>query len=224
MPQLDRQGDVFVLHLGDDENRFAPDWLADVESALDTVEAADGPRALVTAASGKTWSQGLDLAWFQANPEAVPAFIGRVHELLARVLEAGVPTVAAAQGHVFAAGAMLATAHDQLVMREDRGYWCVPEVDIRIPFTPGMSALLQARLSKRTAHEAMTTGRRYGGPDAVAAGIADVAVAEADVLPTALERAGALADKDPKALGTIKARMYAPAVEALRAPQDFSIG
>ena len=43
-------------------------------------------------------------------------------------------------------------------MREDRGYYCLPEVDIRIPFTPGMDALLKARLTPPTAHEAMTTG------------------------------------------------------------------
>ena len=64
----------------------------------------------------------------------------RVHELLARLLEIGVPTVAAIQGHAFAAGAMLALAHDERVMRADRGWSCLPEVDINIPFTPGMSA------------------------------------------------------------------------------------
>jgi hypothetical protein len=29
----------------------------------------------------------------------------------------------------------------------DRGYYCFPEVDIRIPFTPGMAALIQAKLT-----------------------------------------------------------------------------
>ena len=33
MPTLDRQGNVFVLDLGDGENRFHPDWIALVNAA-----------------------------------------------------------------------------------------------------------------------------------------------------------------------------------------------
>ena len=33
MPTLDRQGNVFVLDLGDGENRFHPDWIAFVNAA-----------------------------------------------------------------------------------------------------------------------------------------------------------------------------------------------
>jgi Delta3-Delta2-enoyl-CoA isomerase len=92
---------------------------------------------------------------------------------------------------------MLALAHDQRTMRADRGYFCLPEVDIGIPFTPGMSALIAARLPVRTAHEAMTTGRRYGGEDAAAAGIADEAVTEEQVLPRAIVRAEAPGRQGP---------------------------
>jgi len=62
------------------------------------------------------------------------------------------------------------------VMRADRGFFCFPEVDINIPFSVGMNALIAARLSPRVAHEAMTTGRRYGGEDAAAADIVEAAV------------------------------------------------
>ena len=53
MPVLDRHDDVYVLDLGDGENRFHPDWISAVDAALDEVEKAEGPRALVTAATGK---------------------------------------------------------------------------------------------------------------------------------------------------------------------------
>lgn len=223
MPSLTRHEDVLVLDLGDDENRFNPDWVGAVNALLDEVEATAAPRALVTTARGKIWSNGLDLEWLAANLEQANAFLTQVHELFARVLTLGVPTVAALQGHTFAAGAMLAVAHDQRVMRSDRGYFCLPEADINIPFSPGMSALIMARLPIGAAHEAMTTGRRYGGEDALAAGIVGAAVPEEQVLSHAIALAASQAGKDPATLAAIKARMYADAVVALRDVEANSI-
>jgi Delta3-Delta2-enoyl-CoA isomerase len=216
MPTLTRTGDVFVLDIGDTENRFHPDWLAAFGTALDEVEKAEGPKALVTSATGKFWSNGLDLDWLGEHGDQFQSYAASVQSLLARVLELPVPTVAALQGHVFAAGAMLSLCHDFRVMRADRGFFCLPEVDIHIPFTPGMSALIQSRLTPQVAHEAMTTGRRYGGVDAAAAGIVDATAAEGAVLDDAVERAAALAGKASPTLGTIKARMYGPALTLLR--------
>ena len=217
MPNLDRDGEVYVLDLGNDENRFNPTWVGAVTALLDEVAGAEGPRALVTTATGKFWSNGLDLEWMGAHPEQAGPFVDDVHALFARVLSLPVPAVAACQGHVFAAGAMLALAHDFRVMRADRGFFCLPEVDISIPFTPGMGALIQARLAPQTAHEAMTTGRRYGGTEAAAAAIVDDAVELDRVLPAALERAAALAGKAGPTLGAIKESMYAAPLALLRA-------
>jgi enoyl-CoA hydratase/carnithine racemase len=216
VPTLDRQNDVFVLDLGDDENRFHPDWIASVNAALDEVEKADGARALVTAATGKFFSNGLDLEWLFAHGDQYQEYVVSVHDLFARVLSLPLITVAALQGHTFAAGAMLSLAHDFRVMRADRGYWCLPEADIEIPFSRGMSALIQARLAPQAAHEAMTTARRYAGPDALAAGIVDRAVDADAVRRTAVEIAESLTGKAGETLGTIKTRMYAPALGLLR--------
>ncbi|GAA5021687.1 enoyl-CoA hydratase-related protein [Kitasatospora paranensis] len=223
MPSLDRQDDVFVLDIGDGENRFHPDWLAAVNALLDEVEKADGPRALVTAASGKFYSNGLDLDWLFAHADRAVEYVGGVQDLLARVLTLPVVTVAALQGHTFAAGAMFSLAHDFRVMRADRGFWCLPEAEIDIPFTVGMSALIQARLAPQTAHEAMVTARRYGGRDALAAAIVDRAVDEEVVRQSAVEIARSHAAKAGATLGTIKTRMYAPALAALR-DKDIPVG
>jgi enoyl-CoA hydratase/carnithine racemase len=220
---LDRRDDVFILDLGDTENRFHPSWISSVGAALDQVEQAEGARALVTAATGKFFFNGLDLEWLFAHGGQAHEYVGTVHGLLARVLSLPVITVAAIQGHAFAAGAMLSLAHDFRVMRADRGFWCLPEAEIGIPFTPGMSALIQARLAPQTAHEAMTTARRYGGHDALAAAIVDRAVAEDAVRPAAMEIAQAQAGKAGPTLGTIKARMYEPALGALR-DKDIPLG
>ena len=73
----------------------------------------------------------------------VNAYVADAQALLARMLALPIPTVAAVTGHAFGAGSMLATAHDWRVMRADRGFFCFPEVDIRLPFTPGMAALVR---------------------------------------------------------------------------------
>ena len=204
MPTLTRSDDVFVLNLGDTENRFHPDWLAEVDGLIDEVQAAIGPKALVTTASGKFFSNGLDLDWLGSNSDQFLPYVISVHHLFERVLALPVPSVAAIQGHAFAGGGMLALAHDFRVMRADRGFFCLPEVDINIPFSRGMSGLIQGRLSKKTAHEAMTTGKRYGGGDALSAGIVDAIANEDDVLSSAIEIAAPLAAKAGPTLGTIK--------------------
>jgi enoyl-CoA hydratase/carnithine racemase len=220
MPTLDRQDAVFVLDLGDNENRFHPDWMTAVNSLLDEVEKGDDPRALVTTASGKIWSNGLDLEWLFEHPEQFGAYTTEVHRLLGRVLSLPLITVAALQGHTFAAGAMLSLAHDLRVMRADRGYWCLPEADINIPFSVGMSALIQSRLTPQTAHEAMVTARRFGGDDAYARQIVDQAVPEAEVRSRAIALARTHASKAGPALGTIKTRLYAGVLAALSAEES----
>jgi enoyl-CoA hydratase/carnithine racemase len=204
---------VTVLHLGDDENRFSPEWLQRVHSTLDEVD-----DVLVTTGGGKFYSNGLDLEWLMANGDKAAEYVAEVQELFARVLTLPVPTVAAVNGHAFGAGAMLAMAHDFRVMRSDRGYFCFPEADINIPFTPGMAALIQGKLTPSAAVASMTTGRRFGGPDAVAAGLVDEIAAEGEVVKVASERVRALAGKNRGTLGAIKATMFAPAIAALRTP------
>jgi enoyl-CoA hydratase/carnithine racemase len=79
-----------------------------------------------------------------------------------------------------------------------------------------MSALIQSRLTPQTAHEAMVTARRYGGHDALAAGLVDRTADEDAVRAAAIEIARPQAAKAGPTVGTIKARMYAEVLDALR--------
>ncbi|WP_433470480.1 enoyl-CoA hydratase-related protein [Saccharomonospora azurea] len=216
MPTLHHRDTVFVLELGEDENRFSPDWLDTVHGMLDTVEKHDGPAALVTAGQGKFYSNGLDLEWLMAHADRMQDYVRDVHELFARVLTLPVPTVAAVNGHAFGAGAMLAMAHDFRVMRADRGFFCFPEADINIPFTPGMAALIQGKLTPAAAIASMTTAQRFGGQDAERLGLVDAVASEDQLLDAASDRVRALAGKDKGTLGAIKSTMFASVVTALR--------
>jgi enoyl-CoA hydratase/carnithine racemase len=111
---------------------------------------------------------------------------------------------------------MLTLAHDWRVMRADRGFWCLPEADINIPFTPGMNALIQCKLTPATQSSAMVGARRFGGAEAQEAGFVDATEPESLVLSQAVQLAAAQAGKDGTTLGTIKSRMYARELELLR--------
>lgn len=214
MSTLSYHEKIAVLDLGDDENRFTPDFLDAVDAHLDTALAEEA-HGLVTTASGKFYSNGLDLDWLVANGDRTQWYIGRVQALFARVLTLPIPTAAALPGHAFGAGAMLALAHDYRVMRADRGFFCLPEVDIRIPFTAGMAALIQSKLSPKAAVASMTTGRRFGGIDASDLDIVDATAGEGAVATAALAMLAPLGGKDPATLGAIKNTMFGPVVAAL---------
>ena len=216
---LTHAGEIAVLNLGDDENRFSLAFLDEINALLDDV-ASSGAHGLVTTGSGKFYSNGLDLDWLLANGEQMQFYVGRVHALFARILTLPMPTASALNGHAFGAGAMLAMAHDYRAMRVDRGYFCFPEVDIHIPFTPGMAALIQAKLTPATAVASMTTGRRFGGADALQFGIVDATAAEDAVIDTAVGFLAPIGAKDAGTLGAIKNTMFGPAVAALTASQD----
>ncbi|MFQ6396323.1 enoyl-CoA hydratase-related protein [Nocardia sp. KC 131] len=224
MPTLAYHDTIAVLDLGDDENRFSPDFLTAINAQLDAV-LADGAQGLVTTGSGKFYSNGLDLDWLLANGERIQWYTGQVQALLARMLTLPIPTAAALPGHAFGAGAMLAIAHDYRVMRADRGYFCFPEVDINISFTPGMAALIQAKLTPRSALASMTTGRRFGGVDARDYDIVDATAGEGEVTTAAVALLAPLGGKDSATLGAIKNTMFAGVVAALTAdaPSQISL-
>lgn len=215
MPTLRHHDSIAVLDLGDGENRFSPDFLDEMNTHLDAV-VAEGASALVTTATGKIYSNGLDLDWLSANGDRAAEYVAAVHTLFARVLTLPMPTVAAIGGHAFGAGAMVAMAHDYRVMRADRGYFCFPEADIRIPFTNGMAALIQAKTTPKTAIASMTTARRFGGPDALALDLVDATAADGEVLDTALALVAPLGGKDQGTMTAIKSVMFAEVLDALR--------
>jgi enoyl-CoA hydratase/carnithine racemase len=223
---LDRQGDVFLLQMRSGENRFAPAFLDAFEAALEQIDKTPGPAALVTTGEGKFYSNGLDMATLaeagRAGRDGLAAHLERVHRLFARVLAFPRITVAAVNGHAFAGGFMLALAHDLRVMRSDRGYACLPEVDLRLNLQPGMTALIQAKLRRQVAHEAIVSGRRYAAADALARGMVDEVAEEAELLPRAIALAAELAGKDPVTLAALKRGLHGETLRLLETPAGLA--
>jgi Delta3-Delta2-enoyl-CoA isomerase len=214
--ELDREGSVWVLRMRAGENRFNLEWLDSVNAALDRVEASESPRALVTVGEGKFYSNGMDLDWLASEPERAGDYLRAIYAVLGRVLGFPAVTVAAVNGHAFGAGALLACAHDFAIMRADRGFWCMPEADLGLPLTAVYLSVLTAKLPRRARNEAVLTGRRYGGQDALAAGIVHEVAEEPDVLARAIELAVGLSGKDARTMAEHKRMLYGTAISALR--------
>ena len=217
--ELARTDSVFILDMGEGENRFNDVSLAALNDALTEVEqvAANEAVALVTTGSGKYFSNGIDLDWMMNDgPKDVEAFLASMMRFWARIMALPIPTVAAVNGHAFAGGAMFSLAHDHVFMRSGRGYWCVNEVLLQMPFAPGMLALLTSRLPASTARKAMLTAHRFDAAEAIGAGIADAAYPVDDLRSAAVSHAQALAPTANPTLGRIKEDLFASPLEALR--------
>jgi enoyl-CoA hydratase/carnithine racemase len=131
----------------------------------------------------------------------------RARRLLARLVVFPVPTAAAINGHAFGMGALLALAHDHRVMRDDRGWFCFPEVDLGLRLDPFLLGLVQARLVPAAAQEAILTGRRYTGPDAASAGIVNAVAPLAGLEDAVMKLIAPGIGKARKSLGDLKRDM-----------------
>ncbi len=213
---LTTDGNVSTLTMTSGENRLSETTLTAWSSALASMEASAGPQALVVTGQERYWSTGLDLEEITAmSAHHQRDFMHDFDHLLGRLLTAPFVTVAALNGHTYAAGALLALACDYRVMRIDRGYFCLPSVDIGIPFSRGMTALITAKLPQPTAGDLVVSCRRVAAREALALGAIHRAEERDDVLRVATELATTYADKDPQTLATVKQRMYERAANLL---------
>lgn len=211
MAELEDRGEVCVLHLGSDENRFNRGSVDAINAALDRVAAREGPVALVVTGDGKYFSNGLDLDWLQTEEEDFGAFVQDVEALLHRFMLLDMITVGAINGHAFAAGAMLAATFDITVMSDGRGWWCLPEVDLGLPLSAAMVAALKSHIPAPALAEAALTGRRYTGAEALAAGIVTETAEPSHVLDRAVEIAAQYTPKSRRVIGLHKALLHASA-------------
>ena len=203
---------VFVLRMVDDDNRFHADSLAEWHAALDEVESSEGAAALVTTGNGKFYSNGFALERL-IEEGTVGEVIPDALRLFARLLRLPRYTVAAVNGHAYAAGAMIAMAHDARVMRADRGYWCLPEADMGVPLRAGHDPAHRGQAPDSDRPRRRGHRPPLGGEEAVTAGIVEEAVAEGRVLARAIELAAARAGD--RATAELRVGLYGPLLETL---------
>lgn len=211
MIELERKGDLFTLTLCDGDNRFTLEFLEALGGKLDEVleQVGDGAGGLIVTGQGKYWSNGIDLeALSQAPEQERDAFVPALHGMLGRLVTFPVPTVAALNGHSFAGGAILALAFDYRVMRTGRGWYCLPEIDLPMPFTEPMLALLKAKMRTEVLRDALLLGRRYTAEEALAAGLVDGVGEQEQLQALAEETLAPLAPKGRSIFKRFKQDLY----------------
>ncbi len=215
---LTREGPIVIATMTSGENRLGTAAISSWNTMLDEIEADPEVSSVVVTGVDRHWSTGLDLHEVadMSEPE-LASFMRSVDLLLGRILTLPLVTVAALNGHTYAAGALLALAHDVRVMREDKGFFCLPSVDVGIPFSAGMSALIVAKLPQPIAHDLVVSCRRIGGTEAERTGVVTHAYPEAEVLPMARDIAHSHSGKDAATLTTVKRRLYPVAADLLAA-------
>jgi enoyl-CoA hydratase/carnithine racemase len=190
------------------ENRFSGPFAGEVREAMAALDADEAVKAVVmTGAHEKFFCNGLDLAWMmQQDAAALEKFLLQVTRVLKDTALFGKPLIAAVNGHAFGLGAIWSSGFDFRVMREDRGWVCFPEMDINIPFLPGMIAICEHGLGRRVFREMAFSAKRYSGHEAVAVGWAREAVPKDQLLSRAVELARFMAQKKQPAFSLTKQR------------------
>jgi len=192
---------TLVMHNG---GAFNPDSLGAFNDILESVHGDPDAGVLLITGEDKNFSQGLDLEYLMANPDDGMRFVGDCMRAVGRLLTFPIPVVSVVNGHAFGLGAMITLASDYRVMREDRGFFCLPEVDLGMTLTYRMNALVCGKLSGKVLRDVLQTGRRVAGPEAEQWGIVDKAAPLADLRELALELAQPMCGKDRQAFSGLK--------------------
>ncbi|KAK0388185.1 hypothetical protein NLU13_4430 [Sarocladium strictum] len=199
------------------DNRLTTPFCRAFLAALDVLEFGPHKPGVVITTSGipKFYSNGLDLK----HAVETEGFWPLLYQVWKRLLTYPMPTVALINGHAFAGGLMLATAHDYR-LTPSRGFLCLNELLFGAPLKPAMAALFRVKLPPTSFRTLILEAHRFTGAEAVTAGLAD---AEA---PQGLEDALAFVEKKqlkdkPRTgvYGALKLEMYKDLVAVLEGPE-----
>ena len=131
-----------------------------------------------------------------------------MQRLYGRLVNFSVPTVAAMNGHAFAGGAFLAMCCDYRVMRSDKGWFCISEIDVGVSIVPEIMAVAKLKLRKTVLRDALLTGKRFSGEECLALGICDAICEEQALLDMAKEIIAPIALKKRQIFKNFKNTLY----------------
>ena len=166
-----KDGTVAIVTMNNGENRHNPDFAEAMHATYADVMADAEIKAIVlTSSDPKNFSLGVDLGWFLKSSAAkdfdgMNKWLHRNGDVFRTYLMSPVPTIAAITGHAFGNGAMLAGACDFRFMRGDRGYFCLPEIDLGIQLAPSMLQWMKKAIPYHLLMRMLWTGEKVGAAE-----------------------------------------------------------
>jgi enoyl-CoA hydratase/carnithine racemase len=162
---------VGVITMNNGENRHNPEFIRAILTSFDEIERDPMISSVIIASSDpKNWSQGIDLLWMtdamaKNDFQGIRDFMYGLNRIFNRILLYPMPVIAAINGHAFGDGTIMACACDFRFMKADRGFFCFPEIDINIPFLPGMQAIIRKAIPYYKLEELVFSGKRTGAAE-----------------------------------------------------------
>jgi enoyl-CoA hydratase len=183
-------GDIALVRLAHGKvNALDLELLLAITATFRELDAGEH-RAVVLTGAGRAFSAGVDL-WriVDGGEDYVRAFLPALNECFETVFGTGLPVVAAVNGHAIAGGCILAACCDRRLMAEGGGRIGVTELLVGVPFPLTPLSILTYAAGQRHARDAVLTGATYEAAEAVAHGLADVAVPPEKLLDEAVAEA-----------------------------------
>jgi len=217
----EKKATVAVLSMNNKENRMNLDYASAMIQALDEILEDKGIFSVVICSSDeKNWSQGIDLQWLMERKaaddlNAIRSFLYRMNDLFKKLLLYPMPVIAAINGHAFGNGALLSCTCDFRFMRSDKGFFCFPEVDVSIPFLPGMIAFARKAIPEYKYQEMVYSGRRFTASELEEHHVIRKACRDQDELMRESMDLARTFEKKRGIFGELKKRMYKSVIQAL---------
>ena len=193
----------------DTRNALGDELMGELLEAFGAARADDAVRCVVlTSSHEKVFSAGGNIAQFAADVPLVHRHLGT--EKFVRLFHVigglGKPTICAANGHVLAGSLGIALACDLIVAKDSAGFG-TPEINVGLfPFM--IMALIFRNVPRKKANEMLLLGERMSAEEALAAGIVNRVVPEAEFDAAVSDWAQKLAGKSPLVMKLGKDAMW----------------
>jgi len=217
----EKDENVAVITMTNGENRQNPVFVKEMLNVLEEIEKDTSVSAvIITSNDKKSWSQGLDLDWIMERKkendlQAIRDFLYGINSVFKRILLYPMPVIAAINGHAAAGGAILTCSCDFRFMRSDKGFFFFPEVDIGVPFLPGMIALVKRAVPYYKFNEMLLSGKRYFAPEMEEHHIIQKACENEDVLMSETLAFAKTFNKKRGTFGEMKKRLHKEIIEVI---------